>query len=50
VVPFPRRWLVFARRLGVFVSVFVSFVGVRRGSGTAAVGLVEHVTDADDRP
>ena len=37
------------RRLGVFVSVFVSFVVVRRGSGTAADGLVEHVVDVDDR-
>jgi hypothetical protein len=33
----------------VFVSVLVSFVVLRRGSGTAAVGLVEHVADADDR-
>jgi hypothetical protein len=32
-----------------FVSVFVSFVVVRRGSVTLADGRVEHVADAGDR-
>jgi len=37
------------RRLGVFVSVFVSFVVVRPGSVSAADSLVEHQADVDAR-
>jgi hypothetical protein len=37
------------RRLGVFVSVLVSFVVVRLGPATPTDSLVEHETDADGR-